>query len=116
MTTRGPSTASATRSKTRHFLLALVAAATALAPTAEAGGRLVKQHFCSSCHTPALMGQKHIPRLAGQQQEYLLKQLRGFKAQTAADLDGSMTMSAQPLSEQDIELLADYLAHLPPGG
>src|SRR5881628_3474674 len=83
---------------------------------AEAGGRLVHQHFCSSCHTPALMGQKHIPRLAGQQQEYLLKQLRGFKAQTAADLDGSMTMSAQPLSEQDIELLADYLAHLPPGG
>src|SRR2546422_1067990 len=118
MTTRGPSTASATRSKTRHFLLALVAGVTALAatPVAEAGERLVKQHFCSSCHTPALMGQKHIPRLAGQQQEYLLKQLRGFKAQTAADLDGSMTMSAQPLSAQDIELLADYLAHLPPGG
>src|SRR3989449_1557325 len=59
--------------------------------TAEAGERLVKQHFCSSCHTPALMGQKHIPRLAGQQQEYLLKQLRGFKAQTAADLDRKST-------------------------
>src|SRR5258705_5072754 len=84
--------------------------------TAEAGERLVKQHFCSSCHTPALMGQKHIPRLTGQQQEYLLKQLRGFKAQTAADLDGSMTMSAQPLSAPDIELLPDYLSHLPPGG
>jgi cytochrome c553 len=83
---------------------------------AAAGERLVKQHFCNSCHAPTLMGQKHIPRLAGQQQEYLLKQLRGFKAQTAADLDGSMTMSAQPLSEQDIELLADYLAHLRPGG
>ena len=84
--------------------------------TTEAGDRLVKQHFCSSCHTPALMGQKHIPRLAGQQKEYLLKQLRGFKTQTAADLDGSMTMSAQPLTEQDIEVLADYLAHLRPGG
>ena len=75
--------------------------------TAEAGGRLVQQHYCSSCHTPSLMGQKHIPRLAGQQKEYLLKQLRGFKAQTAADLDGSMTMSAQPLTEGDIDALAD---------
>lgn len=84
--------------------------------TTEVGDRLVKQHHCSSCHTPALMGQKHIPRLAGQQKEYLLKQLRGFKAQTAADLDGSMTTSAQPLTEEDIEMLADYLAHLKPGG
>ena len=83
---------------------------------AKTGGRLVQQHFCSSCHTPALMGQKHIPRLAGQQREYLLKQLRRFKTQTAADLDGSMTTSAQPLTEQDIEALADYLAHLKPGG
>src|SRR5262245_51085163 len=40
----------------------------ALSPDiAEAGGRLVQQHYCSSCHTPSLMGQKHIPRLAGQQ-------------------------------------------------
>jgi len=83
---------------------------------AETAARLVQQHFCSSCHTPALMGQKHIPRLAGQQREYLLKQLRRFKTQTAADLDGSMTTSAQPLTEQDIEALADYLAHLKPGG
>ena len=83
---------------------------------AETGGRLVQQHFCNSCHAQALMGQKHIPRLAGQQREYLLKQLRGFKAQTAADNDGSMTMSAQPPTEQDIEALVDYLAHLKPGG
>jgi cytochrome c553 len=84
------------------------------AATVAAGQQLSTMHFCTSCHTPNLMGQKHIPRLAGQQYQYLLKQLRGFKTQTASDLDGSMTMSAQPLTEQDMETLARYLAQLAP--
>jgi len=40
--------------------------------------------------------------------------LRAFKAQTAGDLDGTMTTSAQPLSEEDIENLAHFMATLPP--
>jgi cytochrome c553 len=86
---------------------------------AEAGQRLVKAHYCDSCHAPGLVGQQHIPRLAGQQYEYLLKQLREFKAQKRADMDGSMTMAAQPLSAEDIDTLAHYIAQmrpLPSGG
>jgi cytochrome c553 len=60
------------------------------------------------------MGQQHVPRLAGQAYRYLLKQLRGFKTQTASDLDGSMTTAAQPLTDQDIEVLAAYLAQRAP--
>ena len=51
-----------------------------------------------------------MPRLAGQDLDYLLKLLRGFKAQTASDLDGTMTTAAQPLSAEDVENLAHYLA------
>ena len=40
-----------------------------------AGRRLSEQYHCVSCHGPALMGQQHIPRLAGQQFEYLRTQL-----------------------------------------
>jgi cytochrome c553 len=80
----------------------------------EMGQRLVQAHHCDSCHAAGLIGQKHIPRLAGQHYEYLLKQLREFKAQTRADLEGSMTMAAQPLSAEDIETLAHYIAHLRP--
>jgi cytochrome c553 len=58
------------------------------------------------------MGQQHIPRLAGQQLEYLKAQLRGFKAATRFDMDGQMTSAAQALSEADIALLADYMAAL----
>jgi cytochrome c553 len=81
----------------------------------EAAGRKVAEaHRCAACHGPGLVGQKHIPRLVGLPFGYLLKELRGFKAQTRADVDGTMTMAVQPLSEEDIENLAHYLAHLGP--
>jgi cytochrome c553 len=81
---------------------------------AAAGPKLAQQFNCVQCHGPALRGQQHIPRLAGQQHDYLLVQLRKFKAQKRADLDGNMTSAAQPLDDRDIEVLADYLAGLSP--
>ena len=80
----------------------------------EAGRQLASQHHCVSCHRPGLTGHEQIPRLAGQDIAYLVKLLRGFKAQTAGDLDGTMTTAAQPLSEADIENLSHYMAVLPP--
>jgi cytochrome c553 len=73
---------------------------------------LVEKYHCVSCHGPALKGQQHIPRLAGQQGVYLKAQLRGFKASTRFDMDGNMTSAAQPLTESDIEILSEYLAAL----
>lgn len=82
------------------------------ADNAAAGRRLTGQHHCVDCHGPALQGQQHIPRLAGQQFEYLRGQLRGFRAGTRFDMDGQMSSVAQPLSDAEIETLADYLAGL----
>jgi cytochrome c553 len=85
----------------------------AVEPARVAAGReLAGRHHCSSCHTPTLAGQKQVPRLAGQDLDYLLKLLRGFKAQTASDLDGTMTMAAQPLTADEIVSLAHYCASL----
>ena len=77
---------------------------------AEAGVRLAQRFNCVQCHGAALAGQQHIPRLAGQQHEYLKTQLRGFKASTRFDMDGQMTSAVQALSDADIETLANYLA------
>ena len=77
---------------------------------AEAGSRLSQRFNCVQCHGAALLGQQHIPRLAGQQHEYLKTQLRGFKASTRFDMDGQMTSAAQALSDADIEILANFLA------
>ena len=81
---------------------------------AEAGPKLAQQFNCVQCHGPALRGQQHIPRIAGQQYEYLLAQLRKFKAHQRADLDGNMTAATEPLKDKDIEILADYVAGLSP--
>ena len=75
-----------------------------------AGPGLAKKYNCSQCHGPQLMGQQHIPRLAGQGYQYLLTQLLGFKAQKRFDMDGNMTAAAQAVTPEDIEALADYLA------
>jgi cytochrome c553 len=80
--------------------------------TAAAGRRITEQNNCVACHARTLMGQQHIPRLAGQQAEYLRTQLRGFKASTRFDMDGNMTSAAQGLSDADIDILADYLSGL----
>lgn len=77
------------------------------------GPSLTRKFNCVQCHGPALLGQQHIPRLAGQQFDYLRTQLRGFKAQTRADLDGNMSAAAQVLSDKDVEVLSDYLSGLP---
>jgi len=82
------------------------------ADNAKLGAELAKKYQCTQCHGPSLLGQQHIPRLAGQQPDYLRTQLKGFKANTRADMDGNMTSAAQALSDNDIDVLVDYLAGL----
>jgi len=80
----------------------------------EAGRPLAERHHCTSCHTARLTGQQQVPLLAGQDLAYLHKLLRGFKAGTASDLDGTMTMAARPLTDEEVENLSHYLASLEP--
>jgi hypothetical protein len=64
--------------------------------------------------TDRLLGQQQVPRLAGQDFDYLLKRLRGYQAKTTSDLDGMMTMVAQPLTDADVENLTHFMASLGP--
>jgi cytochrome c553 len=83
-------------------------------PQKIAAGRVASERYhCVSCHAPGFTGQQYAPRLVGLSYEYLLRQLRGFKAQTRGELDGTMTTAAQPLSDQDLENLAHYIASVP---
>src|SRR5207253_9890155 len=43
------------------------------AAKAAAGQRLAVSHHCTSCHRPDLGGQHQVPRLAGQDLDYLLR-------------------------------------------
>ena len=82
------------------------------ADVAATGRKLTEDFNCVVCHGPALKGQQHIPRLAGQQRDYLRTQLRGFMAGTRFDMDGNMTSAAQRLKPEHVDVLAEYLSGL----
>jgi cytochrome c553 len=84
------------------------------AARAAAGRPLAQSLHCGSCHGPQLMGQNQVARLAGQDFDYLLKRLRGYKTKTTSDLDGMMTMVAQSLSEEEIQNLVHFMAGAAP--
>ncbi|HEY2248177.1 MAG TPA: c-type cytochrome [Bradyrhizobium sp.] len=68
---------------------------------------------CASCHTDNFAGTRAVARLTGQREEYLLKALRDYKSgQRVGGGQAVMADVAYPLSEEEIEALAHYLAHL----
>ena len=68
--------------------------------------------LCTMCHLGGFMGQNEIPRVAGQHYEYVVKQLRDFKARRRTNDAGNMTSVARTLSDEDIVNLGHYLASL----
>jgi cytochrome c553 len=76
------------------------------------GKKKAEEVLCTMCHLGGLSGQNEIPRVAGQHPEYVIKQLKAFKARTRTNDAGSMTSVAQTITEQDIEDLAHYISSL----
>ncbi len=76
------------------------------------GGQIASAQYCNSCHGPQLQGQKHIARLAGQSQDYLVTQLKNIRSGARIDMDGTMGSAARGLSDEDIDVLAVYAASL----
>jgi cytochrome c553 len=76
------------------------------------GKKKADEVLCTMCHLGGMKGQNEIPRVAGQYPEYVVKQLKAFKARTRTNDAGNMTSVAQTISEQDIEDLAHYIASL----
>ena len=68
--------------------------------------------LCAMCHLGGFSGQNEIPRVAGQQYDYVMTQLRAFKARSRTNDAGNMTSVAQTLSEGDMDNLAHYIASL----
>jgi cytochrome c553 len=76
------------------------------------GKKKAEEVLCTMCHLGGMRGQNEIPRVAGQYPEYVIKQLKAFKARTRTNDAGSMTSVSQTITEQDIEDLAHYVANL----
>lgn len=78
----------------------------------ERGRVLASKMHCASCHMPAYEGQAQMPRIAGQREDYLVHSMREFKDGKAVGRDTIMASALYGVSDQDIQDLAHYLAHL----
>ena len=76
------------------------------------GAGKIKAYTCTGCH--GIVNYKntyptyHVPRIGGQNKEYLVIALQGFKS--GERQHSTMNLQAEALSEQDIEDIAVYLA------
>ncbi|MDF3838003.1 c-type cytochrome [Cupriavidus basilensis] len=78
----------------------------------EAGRKKADEVPCTMCHLGGFAGQNEIPRVAGQQYAYIVKQLEDFRSRKRTNDAGSMTSVARGLSDADIQNLANYIANL----
>lgn len=79
---------------------------------AKLGKAKADETLCTMCHLGGFMGQNEIPRVAGQNYQYVVAQLKAFKDRTRTNDAGNMTSVARTLSDTDIENLGHYLAGL----
>lgn len=68
--------------------------------------------LCTMCHLGGFSGQNEIPRVAGQHYDYVVKQLKDFRAKTRTNDAGNMTSVSRGLSDEDIDNLAHYISGL----
>ncbi len=78
----------------------------------KAGAAKAEESLCAMCHLGGMAGQNEVPRLAGQHPEYIITQLKNFKARERTNDAGNMTSLAQTLSEEDINNLAHWIHSL----
>jgi cytochrome c553 len=93
---------------------ALAAKATSAAPQpekAKAGAALAQRLLCGSCHLPSYAGQQQVPRLAGQDEAYLVLSMKQFRDNPGPGRDTIMAATLRGLSDDELAQLAHHLAH-----
>ena len=79
---------------------------------AKLGLAKANETLCAMCHLGEFKGQNEIPKVAGQNFDYVVSMLKAFKAKTRTNDAGNMTSVASTLSDDDIENLGHYIAGL----
>jgi len=82
-------------------------------PQLAARGRaLANQNHCNICHRSNFTGQENVPRVADQREDYLLKTMKAYKTGTRHAYDATMAEVLQPVDDNDLGVLAHFLAHV----
>lgn len=74
------------------------------------GAELARKALCGTCHLSSFVGQQQVPRLAGQDEAYLLQAMKQFRDHAGPGRDTIMSASLFGLTDTDLANLANYLA------
>jgi len=77
------------------------------------GSELAKKLRCGICHLSDFSGQKQMPRLAGQREEYLESEMRAYRANQRPET--AMNAALYGVKDDEIRALAHFLSRSAPG-
>ena len=86
-------------------------APSAPAPLAATAVALNRSAVCAACHVAQFQGDSTVPRLAGQQRDYLAKTLMDFRSRARAN-NPAMSDLMNSVTPEQIQAMASYLAGL----
>lgn len=75
------------------------------------GQALARSMGCGSCHMDDYRGQKHVPAITRQREDYLVAAMKSYRDNKRTGTDTSMNAALYQVADADIEALAHYLAH-----
>lgn len=75
------------------------------------GKEIASKMLCGTCHLPDYAGRQQIPRLAGQQEEFLLFSMKQFRDHAGPGRDTIMSASLYGLKDVDLADLAHFLSN-----
>jgi cytochrome c553 len=84
--------------------------ASSAAPNPE--GREIYHRVCFRCHGDQARGGERFPRLAGQQNIYLIRSLTRYRDRTGNRMEPEMLAMTAALKDADIKAVADYLSSM----
>lgn len=84
----------------------------AAAATPNDAGKAIYKRVCARCHGEQALGGERFPRLAGQQNLYLVRALTAYRDRTGTRMEPEMLAMTAALKDADIRAVADYLSAL----
>jgi cytochrome c553 len=76
------------------------------------GKSLAHNALCGTCHLPDYGGRQQIPRLAGQQEVFLLDAMKQFRDHAGPGRDTIMSASLYGINDEQLTDLAHFFSHL----
>ena len=80
---------------------------------AQRGMERAKALRCGVCHVADFKGQKQMPRLAAQREDYLVAQMRAYRDNKRKGGDTIMAAALYGVPDTDLDALAHFLSRLP---